>query len=141
MKGGGLCHGLCGNAWALLMVHVALEADIERGLGLGSGETQAASDDFLARALTLLLLARDCPPYSAAVGISSSSFGFRLPDRPYSLFEGLAGELCAWAEACVAIQTRLCKLGLGRGPGSVREYKGRELGFPGLGCPVHIRNA
>lgn len=150
VKGGGLCHGLCGNAWALLMVHAALEADIERGLGLGvgigPGETQTASDDFLARALALLLLARECPPYSAAAGIpsssSSSSFGFRLPDRPYSLFEGLAGELCAWAEACVAIQTRLCKLGLERGPGSVQECKGRVLGFPGLGCPVHlVRNA
>lgn len=140
VKGGGLCHGLCGNAWALLMVHGALEVDLERG-GLGAGgaatQTQEASDGFLARALALLLLARECPPYGAAVGVSSS-LGFRVPDRPYSLFEGLAGELCAWAEACVAVQTRLCKLGLGRGLDSVRECKRRELGFPGLGCPVHL---
>lgn len=32
---------------------------------------------------------------------------YRRPDRPYSLFEGLAGAVCAWADACVVIKERL----------------------------------
>lgn len=137
-KGGSLCHGLSGNAWALLTLHDAFEVDI--GRGLGDRETQAASDYFLSRALALLLLARESPPYSTAMGIPSS-YDFRLPDRPYNLFEGMAGELCAWAEACVAIQARLCKLGPDRDPVMMRKYRERELGFPCLGCATHLQNA
>lgn len=127
-KGGSLCHGLAGNAWSLLLLHNCFEDDRE-GVQI--------SDYFLARGLSLLLLARESPPYSTALKIPSS-YNFRTPDRPYSLYEGLAGELCAWAEACVAIQIRLCKLGLDEEgkrstPPELEQYKVRELGFPCLG--------
>lgn len=133
-KGGSLCHGLAGNAWSLLLLHECFESDSD------DKEEDKISDYFLSRALSLLLLARESPPYSTALNIPSS-YNFRTPDRPYSLYEGLAGELCAWAETCVVIKTRLCKLGLDEegkvltppGKKALQQYKVRELGFPCLG--------
>ena len=133
-KGGSLCHGLAGNAWSLLMLHNCFESDSD------DKEGDQIGDYFLSRALSLLLLARESPPYSTALNIPSS-YNFRTPDRPYSLYEGLAGELCAWTEACVVIKTRLCKLGLDEkgervrpsGKKEFQQHKVRELGFPCLG--------
>lgn len=122
-KGGSLCHGLTGNAWSLLALHESFEIESE------SEEGNEESDDFLSRALTLLLLARETPPYSTVLGIPSG-FDFRMPDRPYSLYEGLAGEMCAWAEACVVVQARLCKEAGQREKQNVKE---KALGFPCLG--------
>lgn len=119
-KGGSLCHGLTGNAWSLLMLHDSFSF----------GSDSESSDYFLSRALSLLLLARESPPYSTALNIRSS-YDFRIPDRPYSLYEGLAGELCAWAEACVVIQRRLCGLGLNEV--DREQYRLRQLGMPCLG--------
>lgn len=61
-----------------------------------------------------------------------------MPDTPYSLFEGLAGTICAWAEACVVITTRLRKLEkLERAginiKGDIDKEDEYELGIPGLG--------
>lgn len=100
------------------MLHDSFESDSEN------------SDYFLSRALSLLLIARESPPYSTALKVRSS-YNFRMPDRPYSLYEGLAGELCAWAEACVVIQGRLCGLGLNEE--DREQYQERELGIPCLG--------
>ena len=133
-KGGSLCHGLAGNAWSLLLLHECFESDSD------DKEGNQFSDYFLSRALSLLLLARESPPYSTALKIPSS-YNFRTPDRPYSLYEGLAGELCAWAETCVVIKTRLCKLKLDEegkvltppGKKELQQYKVRELGFTCLG--------
>lgn len=61
-----------------------------------------------------------------------------MPDNPYSLFEGLAGTICAWADACVVIATRFRKLekleraDLTRKSDIEREDI-NELGVPGLG--------
>ena len=72
----------------------------------------------LARAVAFLLRATDLPPRT-----SGGSTPFRTPDHPLSLFEGLAGAVCAWLDACVVI----------------RECLGEEyltkfvLGPPGLG--------
>ena len=122
-KGGSLCHGLTGNALSLLALHESFELESE------SEEGNEESDYFLSRALALLLLARETPPYSTALDIPSG-YDFRMPDRPYSLYEGLAGELCAWAEACVVIQARLCKEA---GQTENQEIKEKALGFPCLG--------
>lgn len=66
-----------------------------------------------------------------------------MPDSPYSLFEGLAGTVCAWTEACAVIQTRLRKMELEEERAGSRTSPENDevfeklsllqLGFPGLG--------
>ncbi|KAM0108793.1 hypothetical protein ACP6JB_005592 [Aspergillus fumigatus] len=98
-------------------------------------------DYFLSRALALLLHARETPPYNASP--ESSTYVYRMPDRPYSLSEGLAGTICAWADACVVIQARLRKMDVGKhssasiaatlkGDAHFQELENRKLGFPTL---------
>ncbi|KAG2418434.1 hypothetical protein HFD88_001535 [Aspergillus terreus] len=145
-KGGGLCHGIAGNAWPLLYVHDALEynADalriardnyLQRTGAAGPQNTmgELTSDHFLARALAMMLHGRETPPYASATDV------YRLPDRPFSLTEGLAGTVCAWAETCVVIQARLRKMELdkkGLGDGALekdevfQEMERLKLGFP-----------
>jgi hypothetical protein len=159
-KGGNICHGLAGNAWPLLMLHDCFEYDVEdmkiakqtfikrTPATQMSDRSREPSEDltgdyFLSRALAFLLLARESPPYNTALGIGSR-YDFRMPDRPYSLFEGLAGIICAWAEACAVIQARLRKMDVEDGTASISSttlnddeiFKKRmlqHLGFPGLG--------
>ncbi|TGZ81457.1 hypothetical protein EX30DRAFT_340736 [Ascodesmis nigricans] len=90
LKGLGICHGVSGNAWALL----------------STGDTK-----WVGRAVALLLAARNMPPLG-------DDTRFNLPDHPWSLFEGVAGLVAAWAEAIVLLENcteDLC------------------LGYPGLG--------
>ncbi len=51
---------------------------------------------------------------------------YRTPDHPFSMFEGLAGAVCAWSEAVVVVQGRLAKRD---------EFESRDLllGLPCLG--------
>ncbi|KAL5476793.1 hypothetical protein ACEPAI_2979 [Sanghuangporus weigelae] len=105
-KGIGICHGVSGNAWTLLLQ------------GLSHAEEKETST-LLSRALAFLFKSTELPPL-----VPGESTAFRTPDHPYSLFEGLAGAVCAWIDACVII----------------REYLGEDkastkmvLGFPGLG--------
>jgi hypothetical protein len=53
---------------------------------------------------------------------------FRMPDHPFSLFEGLAGAVCAWLDACIIIRDYLA----GKDTTSVAEET-KVLGIPGLG--------
>ncbi|GFF47860.1 lanC-like protein 3 homolog [Aspergillus udagawae] len=153
-KGGSLCHGITGNAWPLLLLHDSCEYDVElletarrnyreRAKTTTVEQLQPAltGEYFLSRALALLLHARETPPYNASP--ESSTYVYRMPDRPYSLSEGLAGTICAWADACVAIQARLRKMDFEKGnaasvaaalKGDVlfQELENRKLGFPTL---------
>jgi hypothetical protein len=96
-----------------------------------------SSNYFLSRIIPLMMLARESPPYCEMAGLKPS-FDFRAPDRPYSLGEGLAGELCAWAETCAVIKTRLRKMQLEEGDGSgcvdhdeeIIKYSSQQLGLP-----------
>jgi hypothetical protein len=97
-------------------------------------ERGLTGDYFLSKALAFLLHARETPPFK-------TQSPYRTPDHPYSLFEGLAGTVCAWAEACVAITIRLRKIEAEEERG-VDTFKDDEefesllvdeLGFPGLG--------
>ncbi|OGM42881.1 lanthionine synthetase C family protein [Aspergillus bombycis] len=149
-KGGSLCHGIAGNALPLLLMHDSFEYDVEmmqtakrnyikrtEAIETKCLRDNLSSDYFLSRALTLLLHARETPPYS-----NSPENIYRMPDRPFSLHEGLAGTVCAWADACVAIQARLRKMELeleGDGPvveatlrhdPAFKELMNRQLGFP-----------
>lgn len=47
---------------------------------------------------------------------------YNTPDHPYSLFEGLAGAICAWADTCAVIKACLEK-----------KETVPVLGLPGLG--------
>lgn len=148
-KGGGICHGIAGNAWPWLLLHDSFEYDmdtiraakrnyVERTRSTDKRHTkhELTGDYFLSRALAFLLHARNTPPYD------KSSDTYRVPDHPFSLTEGLAGTVCAWADACVAIQARLRKIQLeAQGPISeaalkkdavFRELESRQLGFPTL---------
>lgn len=117
-KGGGICHGIAGNAWPLLLIHDSFQYDKEE-MGIAKsnymGRTQTTKvtavesgltgDYFLSRALSLMLHARETPPYHNPT--SPASHIYRMPDHPFSLTEGLAGVVCAWADACVTVQMRL----------------------------------
>ncbi|KAL1971499.1 hypothetical protein VTN31DRAFT_2120 [Thermomyces dupontii] len=118
-KGGSLCHGFTGNAWPFLGLHdaceyhsAAIEAAKNRSMRTASvSEGTLTADFFLSRALPFMLLTRESPPYSVCAKVSTT-YDFRMPDRPFSLFEGLAGELCAWAETCAVIRAGLRKMEL-----------------------------
>jgi len=119
-KGGGLCHGLAGNAWPWLIS--------SRNVMFSNGSTKG-SDEALSLALAFLLETRFTQPFSSAER-------YRLPDAPLSMFEGLAGTVCAWSEACIVIEMRLHEMKGGNGLSVAYNAKDLDnclLGVPGLG--------
>ncbi|THH06893.1 hypothetical protein EW145_g3764 [Phellinidium pouzarii] len=115
-KGIGVCHGLAGNAWPWL-----LQAHARKG--------SPEADVSLSRALAFLLHSRELPLLSR----SGNAYLYRISDHPYSLFEGLAGTVCAWMDACVIIRERLA-VTEGANSESIRYV----FGIPGLGgAQVH----
>ena len=97
-KGGGRCHGVAGSVYALLAISDTLDSD--------------TSTYWLSRAVHLAHLATE---YS----VLERKGEMRVPDDPYSLYEGVAGMCCAWAEV-------LLRLGVkGRGT------RKRKSGMPG----------
>ena len=152
-KGGGLCHGITGNSWPLLLMHDCFEYEGElmeeakrnyksrtQTADLPSTQPELTGDYFLSKALALLLHVRETPPFNTSPQPGSNDY--RMPDMPYALTEGLTGTMCAWSESCVAIQARLRKMELdAEGKTSAaareqdavfRELEGRHLGFPTL---------
>uniref|UniRef100_A0A6B2L6W4 Uncharacterized protein n=1 Tax=Arcella intermedia TaxID=1963864 RepID=A0A6B2L6W4_9EUKA len=73
-KGGGLCHGISGNAYALLAVYKVTE-DV----------------DYLHQALQ----------FAVAYAQSDISRYFAVPDRPYSLYEGKSGMVSLYVDLLV----------------------------------------
>ncbi|KAJ5911447.1 uncharacterized protein N7473_000750 [Penicillium subrubescens] len=151
-KGGSLCHGISGNAWPWLLLHDAFEYhsrsinDARRGYFQRTQDSsqpddnlsqKLTSDFFLSRALAFMLHAFETRPYNTAPGTSGRDY--RTPDDPYSLFEGLAGNVCAWAESCAVIQARLRKTMLSEEGVSVEDDSMFQqamrcrLGFPLIG--------
>jgi hypothetical protein len=145
-KGGGLCHGIAGNAWPLLLLHDVFEYNsttlvrarlnyTTRTSDLDATEGSLSGDFFLSQAVAMMLYARETPPYNASPETASNNH--RMPDNPYSLFEGLSGTLCAWAEASIVVKARLRKLEVGgedidQDP-MFRMCRQKQLGFPCLG--------
>lgn len=156
-KGGSLCHGIAGNAWPWLLLHDAFEyhsREIEQARVEYQQRSNASSpltndlsqkltpDFFLSRALAFLLHARETRPYNSAPATSDRDY--RLPDDPYSMFEGLAGNVCAWSDTCAVLQARLrkdefcaekgCDSSFGlRQDEAFQKAASRILGFPLLG--------
>ncbi|KAF9554810.1 Lanthionine synthetase C-like protein [Agrocybe pediades] len=77
-KGVGLCHGVAGSVYALLAASSALDGS-------------SSDRPYLAKAAHLGLLATLREEMTAKGEMS-------VPDHPWSLYEGLAGTCCAWAE-------------------------------------------
>jgi hypothetical protein len=80
-KGVGLCHGVSGSVFTLLSA-----ADYFDEVHPGSGEREK----WLARATHLALLGIKWPELTEKGEMTT-------PDRPWSLYEGLAGMCTAWA--------------------------------------------
>jgi hypothetical protein len=78
-KGVGLCHGVGGSVYALLAVSEILDP---------SGDFDQ-TDSYLLRATELAHLATT---YQSLTNSGEMS----TPDRPWSLYEGVAGICCAW---------------------------------------------
>ncbi|KAJ5157368.1 uncharacterized protein N7482_008468 [Penicillium canariense] len=151
-KGGSLCHGISGNAWPWLMLHNAFEyhsthidearreyfqRTLESIQPDGNLSRQLTPDFFLSRALAFMLHSFETRPYNSSPATSDKDY--RTPDDPYSLFEGLAGNVCAWAETCAVIQARLRKVDLSEegasvdGHGMFQRAMRCQLGFPLVG--------
>lgn len=102
-----------------------------------SHRPKLSADTYLSRAIAFLLEARNTQPFQ--VGPSASQY-YRMPDNPYSLFEGLAGTICAWAEVCVVITAKLEETDAKRGDndkipssdGDLGDILQNKLGMPGL---------
>ncbi|KAJ5239320.1 hypothetical protein N7468_003939 [Penicillium chermesinum] len=148
-KGGSLCHGVAGNGWPWLLLHNSFAyhaVEIDDARRAYQQKNPAAADDrlsqkltpdyFLSRGLTFLLHARQTKPYNSDPGPSDKDY--RMPDDPYSLYEGLAGNLCAWAEACARLRkdavcgSCLDCSGLDQDAG-FQDAMRRQLGFPLIG--------
>lgn len=156
-KGGSLCHGIAGNAWPWLLLHDAFEyhshdivqarINYQQRFNGASPPTEdlcqkLTPDFFLSRALAFLLHARETRPYNSTPATSNRDY--RLPDDPYSMTEGLAGIVCAWAETCAVLQARLrkgefcaekgCDSSLGlKQDEAFQKAASRILGFPLIG--------
>ncbi|KAJ6021008.1 hypothetical protein N7540_006512 [Penicillium herquei] len=152
-KGGSLCHGISGNSWPWLTLHNTFEyhsEDLEAAKSAYLQRTSASAfqngdlsptltpDFFLSKALAFMLHARETRPYNKTKCADCTN-DYRMPDDPYSLFEGLAGNVCAWTEACAVIQARLRKMELTGNESRLEEDHSfqqamkSELGFPLIG--------
>ncbi|EKM53181.1 uncharacterized protein PHACADRAFT_185888 [Phanerochaete carnosa HHB-10118-sp] len=83
-KGVGLCHGVAGSVYALLAVSDVLDASRK-------ARDPRATGEWFKKATQLAHLARSYQQLEARGEMST-------PDRPYSLYEGVAGMVCAWAD-------------------------------------------
>lgn len=151
-KGGSLCHGISGNAWPWLMLHGVFEyhsSDINEARSTYTQRTGISSplasdfskeltpDFFLSKALAFMLHSRETRPYNTAS--ASADKEYRMPDDPYSLYEGLAGNICAWAETSAVLQAKLRKMELSAKGISYEDDRvfqqamHSQLGFPLIG--------
>ncbi|TFK17167.1 hypothetical protein FA15DRAFT_711068 [Coprinopsis marcescibilis] len=77
-KGLGLCHGVAGSVYALLSASCVLDQD-------------AANTPYFKKAIHLAHLATQVDKFV-------QDGAMKVPDRPWSLYEGMSGMCCAWAE-------------------------------------------
>ncbi|KAF5340392.1 hypothetical protein D9611_007818 [Ephemerocybe angulata] len=118
-KGLGLCHGVSGSVYALLSASSALSIHytaLGKPLKFDLGAADADSG-YLKKAVHLAHLA-------IRAGQLTEAGEMRVPDRPWSLYEGIAGMCCAW----VNVLGRLAEPEEGEGGGA---SCGRASGMPG----------
>lgn len=126
-KGGGLCHGIAGNALPLLMLADPLNVE---------------DSALVSQGVAMLLAAQETRPFFDPKPSLENPNQYRMPDNPYSLFEGLSGTICAWAEACIVIEIQLRQKSLAAAGLSDEEIlvdkeiarlQQHRLGFPCIG--------
>lgn len=147
-KGTGLCHGVAGSVYALLAVSAALDAQslysYSNGTRDGYGSGHSISET-LSRSLSV---SHRIPPeiehaywLVRALHLADLATGYRqltlegkmaTPDHPYSLYEGVAGMCCAWAELLVRLSGGKDKDGIVNGNGNGSGSGTRRGGMPGF---------
>ncbi|KAJ7198809.1 hypothetical protein GGX14DRAFT_468927 [Mycena pura] len=94
-KGLGLCHGVAGSVFALVAVSDVLDR-AGPGAATSGKEAEGSGDYYLARAAHLARLA-----------VTHDACGdMRVPDHPFSLYEGRAGMCAAWAAVLARLAAR-----------------------------------
>lgn len=97
-KGVGLCHGIGGNVYALLAASDILDSSSSGSAstieGLSKNELK-----YFAKAAHMAYLATFFNDKTVLPEM-------RIPDHPYSLYEGMAGMCCSWAEVLCRIESR-----------------------------------
>jgi hypothetical protein len=92
-KGVGICHGVTGSVFALLAVSDIVDHHSRSPIQPG----QTSNKKYLLRAVHLAHLATSHETLTANGEMST-------PDRPWSLYEGMAGMCCAWAEVLLRLE-------------------------------------
>ncbi|KAJ7653299.1 hypothetical protein DFH06DRAFT_1205264 [Mycena polygramma] len=90
-KGLGLCHGVAGSVFALLAVSDVLDTVRIQKSKTTKSKASQGERYYLARAVHLAQLAANHEAMTARGEMGT-------PDHPWSLYEGMAGMCCAWAE-------------------------------------------
>mmetsp|Transcript_25961 Transcript_25961/g.56267 ORF Transcript_25961/g.56267 Transcript_25961/m.56267 type:complete len:452 (-) Transcript_25961:2-1357(-) len=87
-KGVGLCHGVSGNAYSFLAVYRGRLLEQQRAGRVGGGETSCTKPSEVAEENNRYVhMAKSF----ASFAIENLAVLERVPDRPYSLYEGMAG--------------------------------------------------
>ncbi|KAK7689419.1 hypothetical protein QCA50_007211 [Cerrena zonata] len=93
-KGVGICHGVAGSVYTLLSVSDAIslpKTNYESPGSESKTKTEGMMDKYLFQAIHLAHIATT---YESL----TEKGEMNVPDRPYSLYEGLAGMCCAWVD-------------------------------------------
>lgn len=119
-KGVGLCHGVAGCVYALLAVSDILDSASSSPVEETSSTSTTASATSTTTANKYLLRATHLAHLATAYkSLTGESREMRVPDHPWSLYEGVGGMCCAWGEVLNKLE--------GRGG----EHSGRGHGMPG----------
>lgn len=109
-KGVGLCHGISGNVYALLAASDILDrSSSSSGSSTSINDSSLNQRKYFSKAAHLAYLGKFYNDPSVLPGM-------RIPDHPWSLYEGMAGMCCAWAEV-------LCRM-------STKSPRRKKSGFP-----------
>jgi len=92
-KGVGICHGVAGSVYALL----AISDILDHHSTTPAKPDQMPNKKYLSRAVHLAHVATTYETLTANGEMIT-------PDRPLSLYEGLAGMCCAWAEVLLRLE-------------------------------------
>ena len=102
LKGNGLCHGISGNGLLLHTMarwHNKQPVEVEQQLGLDQGSLAQVTSLYrvrslmFARALSLQSIQQPTEEFQ-----DRQRMKVGVPDHPWSLMEGLAGEICMLAD-------------------------------------------
>ncbi|KAH9855565.1 hypothetical protein C2E23DRAFT_813811 [Lenzites betulinus] len=127
-KGVGLCHGVGGSVYALLALSDALDAPPAHPQTPGSHAYSTQEVQRAPQTHVWLLRAAHLADLATAYQGWTQKGEMGVPERPYSLYEGIAGMCCAWAEVLLRLQN-----GAGGGHHTgVPEAEKRRGGMPGF---------